>query len=97
MQLYIVAVKTGIGKIPDPVAEIDIAAVIRKREIKRVMPVAENKIIVMLLLQYFFTINDQPFFFFPHKLFIGRSCFYTALTAEIICQRNAPGRVQLPE
>ena len=55
------------------------------------MPVAENKIIVVFFLQYFFTVYDQPLFVFPEKDFVALPGLRPALAAEIIGDAHADG------
>ena len=53
------------------------------------MPVAKNKKVVMLLVQHFFAIANQPFFIFSQKLRIILACCRPAAFARPVCYTHA--------
>jgi len=60
----------SIGIMTNPIAQIDVAAVVRQVYIKHQMTVTEYKKINVFFLQHLFAINGQPFIFFTQKFFI---------------------------
>lgn len=73
-QLCPAAIKTRVGKMGQPVAQIDVAAVCAQINFERQMPVPENEIIKMLALQNFFAVNHKPLFVLAQKSAVCVAC-----------------------
>src|SRR5882757_2873035 len=92
-QGQLLPVKHGISVITDPVAEVNIPAdTIAQREIYRQMAMSKYKIIKIRCLQYFFTINDQPFLVFSQECLINLPGDRPAAAAEPVRQPYAKSR-----
>lgn len=87
-------VVNGITVVPDPVAQIDVAALFGELKINGQMAVSEQKVIVVFVFQHVFAISNEPLVCFTQKYFVGLAGLDAAFAAEVICQPDACSRWQ---
>ena len=96
--MHFFSVKNSVGKIGNPITEINIGGFFRKFDFERKMPVSEHKIIGFIPGgNQFFAIYDQPFIFLAQKFFILNIIGIAALTRKIIGQADAKIGMKLTE
>src|SRR4030095_2816619 len=87
-QNYIVAVTLRIGKIPDPVPQVNITTVIFQTIINGQVSMPEYEKIEKLLIQHLIGKNDQPFLILTEENFFRSTRLCPASPAHIISQHH---------